>query len=32
MDLQQNTLGTFNVLEAMRAHGIRQIAFASPRV
>ena len=29
MDLRQNTLGTFNVLEAMRAHGIRQIAFAS---
>ncbi len=28
-DLQQNTLATFNVLEAMRANGIKQIAFAS---
>src|SRR4029079_184035 len=25
----QNTLATFNVLEAMRANGVRQIAFAS---
>ena len=28
-DLQQNTVATFNVLEAMRANGIRTIAFAS---
>ena len=28
-DLEQNTLATFNVLEAMRANGIRHIAFAS---
>jgi UDP-glucose 4-epimerase len=28
-DLEQNTIGTFNVLEAMRAVGTRQIAFAS---
>ena len=28
-DLQQNTVATFNVLEAMRAHGIRRIAFSS---
>ena len=28
-DLEQNTLGTFHVLEAMRAHGIRDLAFAS---
>lgn len=28
-DLEQNTLATFNVLEAMRANGIRQIAFSS---
>jgi UDP-glucose 4-epimerase len=28
-DLQQNTLGTFDVLEAMRACGIRRVAFAS---
>jgi UDP-glucose 4-epimerase len=28
-DLQQNTQATFNVLEAMRANGIRQIAFSS---
>lgn len=28
-DLEQNTIATFNVLEAMRANGIRQIAFAS---
>ena len=28
-DLEQNTLATFNVLEAMRANGIHQIAFAS---
>ncbi|MCE0498033.1 MAG: NAD-dependent epimerase/dehydratase family protein [Methylacidiphilales bacterium] len=28
-DLQQNTLGTFRVLEAMRACGIRDIGFAS---
>lgn len=28
-DLEQNTLATFNVLEAMRKHQIRQIAFTS---
>jgi UDP-glucose 4-epimerase len=28
-DLQQNTLVTFNVLEAMRAAGVRRVAFAS---
>lgn len=28
-DLEQNTIGTFNVLEAMRAAGIKQIAFSS---
>lgn len=28
-DLQQNTLATFNVLEGMRANGIKRIAFAS---
>ncbi len=28
-DLEQNTIGTANVLEAMRAHGIRRIAFSS---
>jgi UDP-glucose 4-epimerase len=28
-DLEQNTIATFNVLEAMRANGIRLIAFAS---
>ncbi len=28
-DLQQNTIATFNVLEAMRANGITGIAFAS---
>ncbi len=28
-DLEQNTLGTFNVLEAMRATGARRIAFSS---
>ncbi|HNC24462.1 MAG TPA: NAD-dependent epimerase/dehydratase family protein [Opitutaceae bacterium] len=28
-DLHQNTLATFNVLEAMRANGIRRIAFSS---
>jgi len=28
-DLDQNTLATFNVLEAMRATGIQRIAFAS---
>jgi len=29
LDLEQNTIGTSNVLEAMRAQGIRRIAFAS---
>ena len=29
-DLQQNTVATFNVLEAMRANGIRRIAFSAP--
>jgi UDP-glucose 4-epimerase len=28
-DLQQNVIATFNVLEAMRANGIRRIAFSS---
>jgi UDP-glucose 4-epimerase len=28
-DLEQNTIATYNVLEAMRAHGIKQIAFSS---
>lgn len=28
-DLEQNTLATFNVLEAMRSNGIKRIAFAS---
>ena len=28
-DLEQNTIVTFNILEAMRNHGIRKIAFAS---
>ena len=28
-DLQQNTIATFNVLEAMRAKGVKRIAFAS---
>ena len=28
-DLEQNTVATFNVLEAMRANGVRRIAFAS---
>jgi UDP-glucose 4-epimerase len=28
-DLQQNTIGTFNVLEAMRANGVKRIAFSS---
>jgi UDP-glucose 4-epimerase len=28
-DLEQNTLATFNVLEAMRANGIKKIAFSS---
>jgi UDP-glucose 4-epimerase len=28
-DLQQNTIATFNVLEAMRTNGIRRIAFSS---
>ena len=28
-DLQQNTIGTFNVLEAMRANDIKKIAFSS---
>jgi UDP-glucose 4-epimerase len=28
-DLEQNTIGTFNVLEAMRTAGVRRIAFAS---
>lgn len=28
-DLEQNTIATFNVLEAMRHNGIRKIAFAS---
>jgi UDP-glucose 4-epimerase len=28
-DLEQNTIATFNALEAMRANGIRRIAFSS---
>jgi UDP-glucose 4-epimerase len=28
-DLEQNTIATFHVLEAMRANGIRRLAFAS---
>jgi UDP-glucose 4-epimerase len=28
-DLEQNTIGTFHVLEAMRARGVRRIAFPS---
>jgi UDP-glucose 4-epimerase len=28
-DLEQNTIATFNVLEAMRASGIRRLAFSS---
>jgi UDP-glucose 4-epimerase len=28
-DLEQNTIGTFNVLEAMRANNIRRLAFSS---
>ena len=28
-DLEQNTIATFNVLEAMRANGIQRIAFSS---
>lgn len=28
-DLEQNALATFNVLEAMRANGVKRIAFAS---
>jgi len=28
-DLQQNTVATFNVLEAMRANGVQRIAFSS---
>jgi UDP-glucose 4-epimerase len=28
-DLQQNTIATFNVLESMRANGIRRIVFSS---
>src|SRR5260370_39553875 len=29
-DLDQNTGATFNVLEAMRANGVRRLAFSSP--
>ena len=28
-DLEQNTIATFNVLEAMRRHGVRRVAFSS---
>jgi len=28
-DLQQNTIATFNVLEAMRSNGVRRVVFAS---
>ena len=30
-DLEQNTIATFNVLEAMRANGVRRIAFSVHR-
>jgi UDP-glucose 4-epimerase len=29
IDIEQNTIATFNVLEAMRSQGVRRIAFAS---
>ncbi|MGQ0532398.1 MAG: NAD-dependent epimerase/dehydratase family protein [Caulobacteraceae bacterium] len=29
LDLEQNTIATFNVLEAMRANGVKRIAFSS---
>jgi UDP-glucose 4-epimerase len=29
IDLEQNTIGTWNVLEAMRVNGVKSIAFAS---
>ena len=29
LDFEQNAIATFNVLEAMRGHGIRRIAFSS---
>src|SRR5208283_3060035 len=28
-DLEQNTIATFNVLEAMRANGVKRLVFAS---
>ena len=28
-DLEQNTIATFNVLEAMRSNGVRRVAFSS---
>src|SRR6185437_16557042 len=28
-DLEQNTIATYNVLEAMRANGVKRIAFSS---
>ena len=28
-DLEQNTIATWNVLEAMRSHGVRRLAFSS---
>jgi len=28
-DLQQNTIATFNVLEAMRTHGVKRLGFSS---
>ena len=28
-DLEQNTIATWNVLEAMRTHGVKRIAFSS---
>src|SRR5258706_2585983 len=28
-DIEQNTIATYNVLEAMRAHGVKRIAFSS---
>ena len=29
LDLQQNTIATFNVLEAMRTNGVKRVAFSS---
>jgi len=29
LDLEQNTIATYNVLEAMRVNGIKKVAFSS---